>query len=231
MQVWDDRTLDMRVRATPPDDDALADGVIDEGAPDASASILLLSSDPLARRALASALGFAGLGEAIVGEPSLARERVIDLVLYDDGPTPLSGALRAEPEAEEPWLALVASGARAKAALAGGFRGALGRDVPPEVLAAAVGALRQGLVAIDPRFSAEVLPAPAPIGPPLALTPREQQVLELVAEGLSNKEIGAQLGVSPHTAKFHVTALLDKLGAETRTEAVVLAARSGLLDL
>ncbi len=56
-------------------------------------------------------------------------------------------------------------------------------------------------------------------------------MLELLAEGLSNKEIASQLGVSPHTAKFHVTALLDKFGAETRTEAVVLAARAGLLAL
>ncbi len=61
------------------------------------------------------------------------------------------------------------------------------------------------------------------------LTPREQEVLGLLAEGLSNKLIAARLGISEHTAKFHVNALLDKLGAETRTEAVVTAARRGLL--
>jgi two-component system nitrate/nitrite response regulator NarL len=56
-------------------------------------------------------------------------------------------------------------------------------------------------------------------------------VLELLAEGLSNRLIAARLGISEHTAKFHVNAILDKLGAETRTEAVVLAARSGVLSL
>ena len=56
-------------------------------------------------------------------------------------------------------------------------------------------------------------------------------MLDLVAEGLSNREIGDVLGVSNSTAKFHVRAILAKLGAQTRTEAVVLAARSGLLDL
>ena len=76
-----------------------------------------------------------------------------------------------------------------------------------------------------------MLPTPTTAAAPLTLTPREHQVLELLAEGLSNKEIASQLGVSPHTAKFHVTALLDKFGAETRTEAVVLAARAGLLAL
>jgi len=190
--------------------------------------ILIRSADPLANRALTAALEFAGLGDEVVRQGGPRRA---DIVLFDDGPTPLPGQLRAAPEAHEPWLALVASGARARAALTGGFRGALGRDATPEVLAAAIEGLRQGIVVIDQRFAVDVLPAPTTAAAPLALTPREHQVLELLAEGLSNKEIGAQLGVSPHTAKFHVTALLDKFGAETRTEAVVLAARAGLLAL
>jgi DNA-binding CsgD family transcriptional regulator len=52
-----------------------------------------------------------------------------------------------------------------------------------------------------------------------------------MAEGLSNKLIAARLSISEHTAKFHVNAILDKLGAETRTDAVVLAARRGILLL
>lgn len=64
-----------------------------------------------------------------------------------------------------------------------------------------------------------------------ALTPREREVLELLAEGLSNKDIGRALGISEHTAKFHVNALLGKLDAQTRTEAVVRALRLGLLHL
>ena len=56
-------------------------------------------------------------------------------------------------------------------------------------------------------------------------------MLALLSEGLSNKGIAARLGISDHTAKFHVNAILGKLGAETRAEAIVLAARSGLVVL
>ena len=63
------------------------------------------------------------------------------------------------------------------------------------------------------------------------LSAREHQVLELVADGLSNKLIAERLGVSEHTAKFHVRSLLDKLGADTRADAVARAARRGLLSL
>jgi DNA-binding NarL/FixJ family response regulator len=77
------------------------------------------------------------------------------------------------------------------------------------------------MVAASPR-SSEVFA-------PVELTPREHQVLELVAEGLSNKLIGLRLDISEHTAKFHVNSLLEKLEADTRTDAVVRAARRGLL--
>jgi DNA-binding CsgD family transcriptional regulator len=63
------------------------------------------------------------------------------------------------------------------------------------------------------------------------LSSREHQVLELVADGLSNKLIAERLGLSEHTAKFHVRSLLDKLGADTRADAVARAARRGLLSL
>jgi DNA-binding NarL/FixJ family response regulator len=61
------------------------------------------------------------------------------------------------------------------------------------------------------------------------LTPRELEVLELLAAGLSNKEIAERLRVSFHTVKFHVNSILGKLGASSRTEVVGLAARAGLL--
>jgi two-component system, NarL family, nitrate/nitrite response regulator NarL len=63
------------------------------------------------------------------------------------------------------------------------------------------------------------------------LTPRELEVLRLLSEGLSNKLIAARLGVSEHTAKFHLNAILGKLGAQSRTEAIVQAARLGLVAL
>ena len=61
------------------------------------------------------------------------------------------------------------------------------------------------------------------------LTPREREVLGLLAEGLTNRAIAERLGISEHTAKFHVNAILGKLGVETRTEAVGEAARLGLV--
>jgi DNA-binding NarL/FixJ family response regulator len=64
-----------------------------------------------------------------------------------------------------------------------------------------------------------------------ALTPREQEVIQLLAEGLPNKTIADRLHISEHTVKFHVNAILSKLGAQSRTEAVVRATRLGLLLL
>ena len=64
-----------------------------------------------------------------------------------------------------------------------------------------------------------------------ALTPREQEVIALLAEGLSNKEIAGRLGIAPDTAKFHVGRLIDKLDATGRTDAVAHAARRGIIHL
>ena len=79
-----------------------------------------------------------------------------------------------------------------------------------------------------------VLATPAPLEPPsddLGLTPREQEVLALLAEGASNKLIARRLGISVHTAKFHVGSLLNKFDAVGRTDAVAHAARLGVLHL
>jgi DNA-binding NarL/FixJ family response regulator len=64
-----------------------------------------------------------------------------------------------------------------------------------------------------------------------ALAPRELEVLRLVAQGLANKEIAAELGISPHTVKYHLASVLAKLGVSTRTEAVLLGIRTGLVPL
>src|SRR5262249_12146248 len=63
------------------------------------------------------------------------------------------------------------------------------------------------------------------------LTPRESEVLRLLADGLSNREIATQLNISEHTIKFHIGSILGKLGASSRTEAVTRGLRSGLIDL
>jgi DNA-binding CsgD family transcriptional regulator len=76
-----------------------------------------------------------------------------------------------------------------------------------------------------------VLSDSGPAEDDIPLTPRELEVLALLAEGLSNKAIARRLGISVHTAKFHVGALMDKLDAVGRTEAVAHAVRRGVIHL
>ena len=106
-----------------------------------------------------------------------------------------------------------------------------------EELAAAVLAVSHGLVVTDPAVAA-ALAHEHPYAlrelagaTPTTLTARETDVLKLVASGLPNKTIALRLGISDHTVKFHVGSILGKLGAASRTEAVTLAVRSGLLPL
>jgi DNA-binding CsgD family transcriptional regulator len=90
-----------------------------------------------------------------------------------------------------------------------------------------------GLVLLGPDEEADVVlqDGPAPGAVSGALTPREREVLSLLTEGASNKAIGRSLGISVHTAKFHVGRVLDKLDATGRTDAVAQAARTGVIHL
>jgi DNA-binding CsgD family transcriptional regulator len=127
-------------------------------------------------------------------------------------------------------------------------RAVLPRNVTRAELAAAIEAVAAGLFVFHPA-DADLLPALRPreagpgIAPPLdeppienltenliePLTPREIEVLQLLAAGLGNKEIAARLNISEHTAKFHVASIMGKLGAASRTEAVTLGIRHGLV--
>ena len=129
-----------------------------------------------------------------------------------------------------PVVVFVEDAESGRDAWARGARAVLPRGVAPERLAAAIPAALEGLRILDPSF--ELGPAshePPPNVPELST--RESEVLMALADGASNKEIAETLGVSVNTAKFHVRSILDKLGAESRTEAVVLAARWGLIVL
>ena len=117
--------------------------------------------------------------------------------------------------------------------------GALRRDATPEDIAAALSAVAGGLITLDRRLATlllqpalPVMSAPEPLtGPEEPLTARELEVLQLLAQGLPNKIIASRLHITEHTAKFHVSSILMKLGAASRTEAVTTAARRGLLML
>jgi DNA-binding NarL/FixJ family response regulator len=121
----------------------------------------------------------------------------------------------------------------ADAALLGVPGGFLPSDIDAAGLSAAVRAVAQGLTVISPGLIGTGQPAISGINPNDAglLTPREREVLELIAEGLPNKAIARELGISEHTAKFHVGSVLGKLGASSRAEAVTLATRRGLLTV
>jgi len=111
------------------------------------------------------------------------------------------------------------------------------RDAPAAELRAAATAAAQGFTVLPAGLAARLLPArlaasDAGLDEPLEpLTPREREVLELLAHGLSNRQIAERLGISEHTAKFHVAAVLAKLGATSRTEAVSRGVRRGLITL
>jgi DNA-binding NarL/FixJ family response regulator len=110
-----------------------------------------------------------------------------------------------------------------------GARAALPRNSSPAQIVAALHAAAAGLVALPAESLPTLSGTPAEIPEPL--TPREMDVLEMLAEGLSNKLIADRLGISDHTAKFHVNSILAKLSAGTRTEAVMRGLRLGLIKI
>lgn len=116
-----------------------------------------------------------------------------------------------------------------------GVQAILPRDSSASEITSALESVSEGLVAFSPDFLRLLLPTPSEgaeqnfeyLNDPL--TTRETEVLALLAGGAGNKEIAAQLRISEHTAKFHVSSILSKLGATTRTEAVSRGYRLGLI--
>jgi DNA-binding NarL/FixJ family response regulator len=193
--------------------------------------VVVVADDPLVRGALASSLAH---------EPSV---RVVDddaeahVALLDPGVGPaedraararLEAGLAPIAELPIPSVVLAAGEPQARAALARGARGAVMRKPDGPRLVAALTAVAAGLTVLD--FSLTPPPAEDDAAK-VQLTAREQEVLELLAAGCSNRRIARRLGISEHTAKFHVNGILVKLGSGTRTEAVVTAARRGLVML
>jgi DNA-binding NarL/FixJ family response regulator len=147
-----------------------------------------------------------------------------------------------------PWPVVVVTEPEGfAAARAAGALGAVTPSIPVSTLVAALEAARLGVSVTFPPDTTEAvadiadagLGAPVPaavavggaIRPVEVLTPRELEVLRLLAEGLTNQGLGARLGISEHTAKFHVSAVLGKLGAQSRAEAVTQGYRLGLITV
>ena len=220
--------------------------------------VLIVADDPLARAGLAAVLT-SGAGVTVVGqiEGKSAAPSAVDVfrptvVVWDLGWDPVRGLVESPAAGLEqlsaladgaiPIVALVSDQRQAIGAWLAGSRGLLLRASLGANLRAAVRAVSQGLMALDPELSQALLPATErsgerPAGPegseltPRELTSRETQVLQLLAEGLPNKVIASQLDISEHTVKFHINSIMGKLGAQSRTDAVMRATRSGLILL
>jgi two-component system, NarL family, nitrate/nitrite response regulator NarL len=203
--------------------------------------LLIIAGDPLARAGLAALLaeqaGFVVAGWVSPGDdlPAAVAAYLPDVLVWDLGWDPASALEHlAEVSSDAPpILALLADADDGPAAWGAGAGGAVSRDLEVDGLAAAVSAVAHGLVVLDPEIGRTLLPtayAPA-LETAVELTAREREVLQLLAEGLANKAIARRLEISEHTVKFHVNAILGKLNAQSRTEAVVRAGRLGLILL
>lgn len=204
--------------------------------------VVIVGDDPLARAGLAAVLGArpsvlvvaqAGPGQELAGTVEALGP---DVVLWDLGRDPPDAepqGFSPAPPSGIPVVALVGDDATAAQAIASGMQAVLPRDAGAGALSAAIAAAAEGLIVFDRAFApADRATRDRDASTPVEeLTPRELEVLQLLAEGLPNKTIARRLGISEHTVKFHLNAVLGKLDAHSRTEAVTRAARLGLIIL
>lgn len=205
--------------------------------------LIVLADDPLARAGLAAMLaslaGCAvvdqGSSELLFNPEAGTSDVQADLIVWDVGRMGWESNERPDVERLEldvALLALVPDEEAAALAWRLGIRGILTREMDEERVAAAVSAVAAGLIVIAPSLASSISGDEVTAGPvPSDLTPREMEVLVFLAEGLTNKAIAHNLGISEHTVKFHVNSIMNKLDAQSRTDAVVRATRLGLIAL
>jgi DNA-binding NarL/FixJ family response regulator len=187
------------------------------------------------------------VGEAADGEDAVALARHLrpDVVLMDirmpvlDGIEATRRIVRAQPAARVLILTTFGLDGYVYDALHAGASGFMLKDAPPEEIVAAVRIVASGDALLAPAVTRAVIdefarrqpPAASPLPPAVGeLTPREREVLDLLARGLSNPEICERLVISEATAKTHVARILQKLDLRDRVQAVIYAYESGLLS-
>jgi DNA-binding NarL/FixJ family response regulator len=205
--------------------------------------VLLADDQRVVREGLGTLLGLLDgielVGTAADGEEALklAAEHNPDIVLMDLRMPRMDGTeaiRRLSARGDRPRaiaLTTYADDASVLGALRAGARGYLTKDAGAEQIRAAVEAVARGEAALDPAIQHHVLAAvstPQPTESPDDLTPREVEVLGLIAEGLTNTEIAERLVVSAATVKSHVSHIFAKIGARDRAQAVVYAYANGL---
>jgi len=205
-----------------------------------SCRVLIVDDHPLFRRGLVQLLRtipvFVLVGEAASGAEglALARELRPDLILLDlnmrdgDGLDMLRGLRSARSEARVVMVTVSDSGEDVVAALRGGAEGYLLKDMEPEAMLEALQAVAAGRVVIPPQLNHLLAAAlrgesrPQSAGA-AGLTEQELRILEKIAAGLSNKQIGRELDIAEGTVKVHVKHILRKLELRSRVEAAVWA--------
>ena len=190
--------------------------------------VMIVDDHPVVREGLVAALGARAEVVAAVGsaEEAIASREQVDVVILDLELPRMSG-LEAIPKLREraAVLVLTAYGSEEdiERALAAGATGYLLKGAPLDDIERAITAVAAGETFLDPRVSARI------VNRGVRLSDREREVLRLVADGQSNKQIAGRLKISERTAKFHVTSILNKLGAENRAQAVAIAAERRLI--
>ena len=215
--------------------------------PKSSIRILVADDHPVVREGLIAMLStqadFEIVGEAAHGEEVVQKAKALrpDVVLLDlempkmDGVEALRQLRETAPEVRALVFTVFDTDERIIEAVRAGAQGYLLKGAPRSEVFKAIRIVSEGGSLLEPVVAATVLrhmsKADTPQHTREVLTPREREVLQCLGRGLTNKDIATALFISERTVKFHVSAILDKLGAGNRTEAVTLAAQRGLLSL
>jgi DNA-binding NarL/FixJ family response regulator len=206
--------------------------------------ILITDDHPIVREGLSAVLetqaDFAIVGEAASGAQAVERAAALrpDVILLDlelpelDGVAALRAIRAADPQAKVIIFTAFDTDERILSAVQAGAQGYMLKGAPREELFQAIRVVHGGGSLLQPVVAARLLrQVSGPSTLPESLTERELEVLRLLAKGRQNKEIASELVISERTVKFHVSAILAKLGVGNRTEAVSKAAQLGLVEL
>jgi DNA-binding NarL/FixJ family response regulator len=204
--------------------------------------VLVVDDHPVVRQGLVGVLGdepdlevvgAAGSAEEALGQVGRLRPDValLDLELPGlDGIAAIPRLLEASPATRILVFTAYGGDERVFGALRAGASGYLLKGASGADLARGIRAVHAGGSALEPRVAARLVAGVGGRGGTASLTEREREVLRLVARGLPGKQVARELAISERTVKFHVAAILRKLGADNRAQAVALAAQRGLLE-